>query len=686
MTSLSRTLFISIFCAVLFLSSSLLFVIQPIIGKIVTAKYGGGAQVWCLSLFFFQFILFSGYFFSYFLCRQKIKTQIIIYSFLIVLLFGFAEIPWGNEWAPKNFDSPIEDLLLSYIYFLGIPCFILGTVSTLLQKWYHQLDWGEPYYLYSVSNIGSMLCLLAYPFLIEPFLNIQNSLIYWRYLLIADGLLLFICCLVFYKLANHRPITEKKVSKISYSQYLEWVVYSALGTMLLVSVTQHMTSDIAPIPLLWLVPLLLYLLTFVLNFSRFPFYNEKTRVFYIVCAQVLSFFIIFDTDKTFDDLAFYLFALFFACMVIHGQLYLSRPNGYFLPSFYLLISFGGMLGSLIVNFLFPNIFDINIDSTISLCLFIFICFFIINKYKIKIFHLSSMDRNYRFLSVVLCTGLILNLFFFRDSILDKRNFYGPISLERYTLNENKALRLLNGVIIHGFQFESADKKTIPTSYYNYNSPFALAMDLLRSNPDERSIHLGGIGLGIGTIATYLGEKDKVSFYEIDPKVITIAKDHFSYLKDSKAKVDIHTGDGRLILDRQENQVFDLLLVDAFNSDAVPTHLLTSEAFEIYFRHLEDEGLLLFHLSNRFLELSKVCEVNAKKLGVESVTLLSKSLNAYQTDALYCLLIRSDLQKTKLMTLLNQERFKNIRVVKNDLSGVHGWSDSFSNIYSILKVE
>ncbi len=684
MNNISRNLFISVFCAVLFVSSSLLFVIQPIIGKIVTAKFGGGAQVWCLILFFFQFILFIGYSFSYFLTKQKVNVQIFIYAVIICLLFYFSNIPSGNEWAPKSFENPILDLLMLFVYYLGVPCFVLGTVSTLMQKWYYHLQWGEPYYLYSISNIGSMLCLLAYPFIIEPFFSIQDSLKYWSFLLVLDGALLLVCCFVFFKQSKLQIDIVKNNSKLKKSQCFEWVVFSALGTMLLVSVTQFMTSDIAPIPLLWIAPLLIYLLSFVLNFNSSPLYNKSTRSFYIVFGQILVFMIVFNKVSSIEDLAFYFFALFFSCMVIHGELYSRRPDAYFLPTFYLLISFGGMLGSLFVNFLFPAVFNINIDSTLILSLFIVLCFYILKKNKVRIFFLESMDKSYRFLSISLCLGLILNLFFARASIFDKRNFYGSISLERDVRNDSSVLRLVNGIIVHGFQLESDDKRRVPTSYYNLNSPFSAAIDTIRLANSDQSLNLGVVGLGVGTVATYLNENDTGTFYEIDPKITQIAKEHFSFLKDSLGKFEIYTGDGRLLLDRQDAQSFDLLLIDAFNSDAIPTHLLTVEAFKVYLKHLKNDGLLVFHVSNRFLKLSKICELNAKSLALKSLTLHSKAINSFQTDTLYCLISRSDEKLETLRSLIGLNQYKNIKMIDNETSGISAWSDSFSNIYSILK--
>jgi len=661
-----------------------LFVIQPIIGKVVTAKYGGGAQIWCLSLLFFQFILFFGYSFSTILCRQKSIVQLICFVVIAVISFFFSEIPWGNEWLPSSYETPTADLFIYYTIFLGVPCLLLSSVSTMLQKWYHSSGHGDPYYLYSISNSGSLLCLVAYPFLIEPFLSIPDSLSLWSMVFKFNGLLLIGCAFMAYSFKNERDEKDKSLNIESMTRvdFSWWIGCSAIGTMLLVSITQHVTADMAPIPLLWIVPLVIYLLSFILNFRTKSSYTEQKRPYYIFASQIIILYLFYNFSIGPFSIILYLFLLLLLTIVVHGELYIRKPHPEQLPIFYLMISFGGMLGSFIVNIIYPLIFNFNIDYKITFGIFIIFSFLVLSVEKTKIFSKSRIDNLYRLFCVLLCIGSFVSPLGKREIVHRSRNFYGSVLVEKQNLKDyGEYLTLIHGNTVHGAQFKNKMKVLEATTYYHRNSPISLVFKKLQKN---KNLRIGAIGMGVGTISSYLRKSDHLKFYELDPKIVDIAKSHFSFLSNAKGSVDIKVGDGRVVLEREVNQKFDMLFVDAFNSDVVPVHLLTEEAFKVYGKHLKRKGLLVFHVSSRYLSLQSITSKMASFVGLNSIHLKTSAKEKYQTPTYYSLLSKEDNLIQEVRGLMEIDQFKNvIEIDVSDHRKLKPWTDSYSNIFSIL---
>ena len=673
----------TIFGLTLLLSSSLLFLIQPVVGKIVTAQFGGGAQIWSVSLFFFQLILFLGYLFSFIILKLDEKKQIIIFLGIVIIGYFFSQVPSYQIWAPVNFDHPVLTLLKKYFLYLSIPCFILGCVSTLLQKWFFRLNWGEPYFLYSISNWGSLACLILYPFLIEPYLTINSTLNLWTALFLICLSLLIICSTIFYKKLS--PIKQDvSVLKPSLKQMITWLSMSSLGTMFLVATTHHLTSDIAPIPFLWLLPLLIYLMSFSLNFKNNALYNKHNKLFFILLAQVMCYLTLESTDVDLQSICYNILLFFLGVNIVHGELFEQRGNPENLQYFYLMIAFGGMLGTLFINFIVPLFLSINNDIYIVLTLFLFFTLYIFRTQNLRLFFEKRFDHLYKVTIIIFVLGINFTLLK-NDYIYHERNYYGSVSIEEVsTSNGRKFHKMVNGRILHGYQFLDINDRNTPTSYYHINSPLSLTFDALRTQ--KESLKVGLIGLGVGTAASYLKPGDEAIFYEIDPKIIRIAQEKFNYLKDAQGSHVIRQGDARVLLNREESNKFDLLLVDAFNGDAVPTHLLTLEAFSIYRKHLSKDGILLFHVSNKYLTLDKIITVNANALNLEALTLKSSAENSFQRRSIYTAVLPKDPNiQGVIFQFLERDKFKGLFIRENNVEGLEPWKDQYSNLLSVLKL-
>ncbi len=672
-----------VFGVSLLLSSSLLFLIQPVVGKIVTAQFGGGAQIWSLSLFFFQLILFLGYLFSFIILKLDEKKQIILFLGLVIIGFFFSQVPSYEIWAPANFESPVSTLLKKYFLYLSIPCFILGCVSTLLQKWFYKLNWGEPYFLYSISNWGSLTCLILYPFLIEPYLSINSTLKLWTVLFFICLCLLIVSSIIFYKKLSPTK-QEFSFKKPSFKQMATWLSISSLGTMLLVSTTHHLTRDIAPIPFLWLLPLLIYLMSFSLNFKSHALYNKNNKSLFIVLAHVMCILTLASTEVNLQSICSNILLFFLGVNIIHGELFEQRGSAENLQYFYLMIAFGGMLGTLLINFIVPLFLSVNNDIYIVLTLFLLFTLHVFKTQSLRLFFEQKLDRLYKFTIIIFIIAINITLFN-NKYIYHERNHYGSVSIEQVTTNDGKKFhKMVNGRILHGYQPLDVADRNVPTSYYHINSPLSLAFDALRTQ--KENLKVGLIGLGVGTAAAYLNPGDAAIFYEIDPKIIRIANEKFNYLKDAQGSHTIEQGDARVLLSREDNNKFDLILVDAFNGDAVPTHLLTLEALNIYMKHLSKNGILLFHVSNKYLTLDKIISVGAKELDVEALTLKSNASNAFQESSIYTAILPNDINiRNSIYQLLESDKFSSIVVKDNIVGELLPWKDQYSNLLSVLKL-
>ncbi len=614
----------------IFLSAFLLFTVQPLMAKKLLPWFGGSPAVWLSIVLFFQSILLLGYLYAYALTKiKRLQTQIIVHGLLILGSLLFVPIIPAETgvlfeaWPPVG----IFCLLLST---LCLPAVLLSASSPLLQFWFttcYQTDY--PYRYYSLSNAGSLLGLLAFPFLLEPLLGLSIQLYLWSFLFAAYLLGLCSCLFLVYK-KGKLNIQKSSTQPVNKSALLSWIALTFLSSALLLTTTQVTLQNVAGFPLLWVLPLSLYLISFILTFAYPSLYKREiwAGLFALVSAT-LFYYPSHHKLSLILQIALYASMLFTGCMVCHGELIRLKPHQSRLTTYYLMIALGGVLGGIFINLAAPLLFNQWWDF--------YACVFgILLLAAIYFFHSENAKNTpliikgiwgaaYIGLGVLL--GIHINTIN-QDVILNHRNFFGSVEVvERFPHDPSFRYRTLtNGSILHGKQFYSPEKRNQATSYYSADSGIGLGIQFQRQlaqKSEQRGISIGVIGLGTGTIAALTQFQDQLRFYEIDPDIEKLAKDYFFYLQDAKAKVDVIIGDGRLKLEEElaknGSHQFNILAIDAFNGDAIPVHLLTLEALNIYLSHLAPGGILAFHVSSRYVDLYPALQQLATQLQLFSFT-------------------------------------------------------------------
>lgn len=680
----------------IFLSAFLLFQIEPMITRVILPWFGGSAEVWTTCLLFFQVALFLGYLYAYGSLRYLSKKA-GAWLHGLLLLASAPMLYWlvRNDQNPRGGGEPAGHIFLLLSAMVGMPFFLLSTTGPLLQSWVHENDGRSeksfPYRLYALSNVGSLLALLSYPALVEPNLSLQQQLDEW-----AGGYLCFIilCAAVSVRFALRDSHTKGEratamypasgardtTAAPSWSLQVRWILLAACSSTLLLAVTSHLSQNVAAIPFLWILPLSLYLLTFIICFGPKQWRWNKWFLPLPALALGAMAYALSPNLENLDIKALIpLFAagLFICCMLCHGELARSKPAPDHLAGFYLMVALGGALGGVFAGLVAPYLFrdyyelQVGIMGAALLALFLF--------YRSR----ETPLWNPLWLpGAVITIGLGLYLLHGctiagNHTRVLERNFYGVLRVEDFgEPGSESAIRLLtNGTIQHGEEFISPHRYMEPITYYAPESGVGLAIREAQSHPQDR---VGVIGLGAGTIAAYGRPGDFYEFYDINPLVVGIAHNEFSFLRGTKAQVTITLGDARLSLQSQPSQEFDVLAVDAFTSDSIPVHLLTQEAYELYFRHLKAGGVLAVHVSNRYLDLAPVVERAAREMGKEAMLVKSKENDDRQTSASDWVLVtaRSDFFKGPLLrpACVPVERRDHLRL----------WTDQYSNLFQILR--
>jgi len=649
---------ISILNFITFLAAFLLFQIELIVSKIFLPNFGGSYLVWGSCVVFFQAVLFCGYFYSYAILKKvgmKRYAPFYIVLFLLPLLcFPGRSFP---ELTSVDLKFPLVlNVFWHLIWTVGPVFFVLSTVSVMLQSWLSDSDLEErknPYMLYALSNLGSFGALITYPFLFESFFDLDQQIFFWR---VMYFLLLGLVILAVFSVKVKRESKIAKIWNIGEISGLDcqrWFFFSAAGVIMFLSVTNIATYEVAPIPLLWIVPLSIYLLSFVLSFKNKPWEPAWiTEKFYLTFAwSLLMFFMVSKRIFPFIlELGATYFFLFHACMFCQYNLNKTKPlNTDNLPLFYLIIAFGGFVGGIFTTWLMPLI-SVSISEYLLGLAFIAIALvtgikrqaigwrstLLIAYVSLSLILWPMIYKNYNifgliaiFLIFKICHFYLIkkpNAFFlnilmvllitpFIDSIWTEnyiyrhRNYYG---LYKVSYDGSKYI-LTHGTTIHGAQFKDKERESEPLTYYHKFTPIGELM----SSQGEYFRNIGLIGLGSGALAAYMQQGQEGDFFEIDPDVYSIAKNLFTYVKNSKGKLNFIFGDARLKIKEITAKRYDLLAVDAFSGDAIPVHLLTTDAIEEYKKHLKNAGLILFHISNRYLDFIPVLFSNANYLGAYS---------------------------------------------------------------------
>ena len=613
-----------LFASVVFLASFLLFLVEPIAARQLLPILGGSAAVWITCLVFFQIALLLGYLYAHWLARRPSFT---VYLSVLLLAVAAAILSILRSLLMENGAAhPILTVFSILSLSIGFPFLVLSSTSPLLQVWWARVEGGKiPYRLYALSNVGSLLALALYPSVIEPRFTLHAQRIAW-----CCGFAVFTILSAFLAVktrsinaasprAGHElegGDNDLSVPRSPRAHKLLWLVLPMGAAMQLSAVTSYLTANVAPIPLFWILPLAVYLITLILAFQfrvRLP-WNIIARVMVVMLAALAySLPKANGVGPLWLTILFFLAELFLACLFCHSAATELRPQRASEATlFYLLFAAGGALGSFLIGIAAPSVFTFNLDLPIT---------FLITALLVLAVNWSG-DWSQRLLWAVASTAMLVLVFWVHhaykhDTIVAVRNFYASLRVTRNPSSYAGAavLTLANGSIRHGTQILDSNKlRHTATTYYTSDSGVGLAV---RFCCEGRARNIGVIGLGAGTLAAYGRPGDHIRFYEINPAVPAIAQYTFTYIRDSAAQVDIEEGDARTSLARESPQHFDVLVVDAFSGDAIPIHLLTTEALALYRRHLTPHGILAFHISNQHVDLAPAIGLLAASAGMQA---------------------------------------------------------------------
>lgn len=679
------------------ISALLLFQVQPMASKAILAWFGGASSVWTTSMLFFQTILVAGYCYAHLLSRWPIHRQFRIHCILVLSACIFLPLSFSAPEASAASTQPVSTILFLLFVTVGLPYFVLSTTGPLVQNWFG-LTQGQstPYRLYSLSNIGSLTALITYPFLMEVYLDIPTQGGVWSVGYVCFALAISILgwrCTkqgLAHETENDKPQPTVEGPPTT-KQMGKWAALAALASILLLAVTDQLTQDIAVIPFLWIMPLAIYLISFVITFDNPKWYFRRSYALGTAAAiLLLSLYYIRETVDGY--LGFLLFqgiaenvvaytilmalAFFFACMTCHGELFRIRPDKQHLTLYYLCISIGGALGGFLVSVICPVVFSQYHEYHLGLIAAFSLAGLVLVK--------QVLDKNGLLqLSVVIPVGLAFGLVVLSQwkmtqhrAEIATRNFYGTLQVSRTTNHlesTDNHLQLRHGRVVHGTQIIDDSAALKPTTYYGRKSGIGQVFGLLDEKVD---LEITAVGLGTGTLSVYARQGDKIRFYEINPKVIELARTSFRYLTLCSTDVETIAADGRMGIQSQPTQSIDLLILDAFSSDAIPVHLLTLEAFELYLNRLNTNGVICVHISNQHLDLVPVLNGIAQHHQL-SLRIIDSKETVDTYDARWAILSKAPEFISKLDQQSTATKPENIKQISP-------WTDHYSNLLQILK--
>ena len=674
-----------IYALTIFTSAFLLFLVQPLMAKQILPWFGGSAAVWTTCMVFFQFALLAGYAYSDWTTRRLApRQQVVLHVALLIASVLVLPIIPDASWKPAGGEDPAWRILGLLAATIGLPYFLLSTTGPLVQAWFSRsFPAGTVYRLFALSNFGSLLALISYPFALEPWVTTVHQGWGW-----SVGYVAFVALCAasaFYSLHSVRAAGAGAAEATPAPEgpapgprdYGRWLLLSAMGAFMLLAVTNHITHDVASVPFLWILPLTLYLLTFILCFEGRGWYRRTiflVPLLVIVAAMAWALHKESGIMNIKEAIPLNLIGLFVMCMFFHGELADSKPAPRYLTRFYLMVSLGGALGGLTVGLVAVKLFNAYHEFGIGLVATLLIAAHVTRLMNPVVPMLVLVAVGFTGYHIYKFSGMLT-----RDAVVLTRNFYGTLRVKDVDPGQPDGTRtLVNGVIMHGEQYLSEDRRKEPTSYYGETSGVGRMLKILDSASPE--IRVGVVGLGAGTIAAYGRQGDFYCYYEINPQVRDIANRDFSFLGDARArgaKVNVELGDARLTLERQAPQQYDLLAIDAFSSDSIPVHLITREAMQVYLRHVKPGGVIAFHTTNRFLRLAPVVKRIAGELGLH-VALIDDDARDSDLSSTDWVLVTRDkalLQKPEIaMASSNIE----------DIPGLPVWTDDFNNLFQILK--
>jgi len=756
------------FALTILLGAFLLFQVQPLIAKLILPWFGGSAAVWTSCMLFFQMALLGGYAYAHWVNGQAGRKQAFIHIGLLVVSFLSLPILPNPAWKPQGGEDPLLRIIGLLAVTVGLPYFLLSSTSPLLQSWYSRSNGGAmPYRFFALSNAGSILGLLTYPVLVEPNLTSGQQAWMWSGSYVAFVL---ICALVAWMARDaHETVAvaadSPDVAAPTWRDRFVWMGLAACASALLLAVTNHLTQNIAAIPFLWVLPLSLYLLSFILCFDSDRWYWRWLFIrLGAIALPAVAYAISTESDISNLKLAlgFFCTALFVLCMVCHGELARRRPAPSHLTSFYLMVSLGGAIGGLLIGFAAPyllnGLYDLPIVVSLTAFMLVYLLWlergrasskvvesesflgerydkavitvltlalagyiilrlaaakyghpaflrepFLSAPYDAPVFlgivgliaayvlwrgrgAMDDKSVNEGFVTFVIAAGLAIGIAGFlardtynnvKDSQVLARNFYGALRVydndSTGTMGPVRTLR--HGTIDHGEEFLWPQNERFATTYYSSGSGIGIAIRKLYMTG---GLHVGVIGLGSGTIAAYERPIDHFTFYDINPAVLRISQGWFHFLRDAAGPHEIVLGDARLSLEKQPSQQFDVLAVDAFSGDAIPVHLLTRQAFELYWRHLKPDGVLAVHVSNKYLDLGPVVALGASATGKRAMMISNEADDDKEIAASDWVLVSSR------PGFFEQDEVKGVAMPIQPIRGLRMWTDDYSNLYKILR--
>jgi hypothetical protein len=625
---------LGIYAITIFAGAFLLFLMQPLIARFILPWFGGSPAVWTTCMLFFQLFLLAGYGYAHIsLKRLGPRGQWVLHLALLALALATLPIVPAERWKPVTSADPTWRILGLLTVSVGLPYLLVASTGPLLQGWLARVSPGRsPYRLYALSNVASLGALLSYPILIEPMLTRRMQAVVWS---VGFGMfaLLSVTCALGARRGEGEGLSAMEAthgtSSVGFWRIrVMWLLLPACGTLLLLATTNKICQEVAVIPFLWIVPLSIYLLTFVIAFDSPRWYRRSVMLWLLplAVAGVTAIMFLGGGFAIGVQLGTYSAALFIACMICHGELARLKPPAAQLTGYYLTLAAGGAVGGVFVALAAPLMFTTYFEFPLSLIVTGVLAMVIL--FTDRSSRLYNGRPNWAWLSMIIMS-MLLGYFLIAAHtgepgrvVVGSRSFYGAISV--VSRNEERSLLhsylMRHGGITHGLQFASVERRREPTTYYGRTSGAGLVLEHFMPESPRK---IGAVGLGAGTLATYGRAADTFRFYEINPQVLDYAQRYFTFLKDSPARIEHVLGDARLSLEREANQQFDVLILDAFNGDAIPVHLLTKEAFELYRRHLKPGGVIALHITNQHLDLRPIVQGAADHLGLKTLLVLDE---------------------------------------------------------------
>jgi SAM-dependent methyltransferase len=643
--------------------------VQPIIAKQILPWFGGSAAVWTTCLVFFQSILLAGYAYADWTTRLGARRQAMLHVALLALSLLCLPILASSGWKPQGDEQPILRILLLLGATIGLPYFLLSTTTPLLQAWYwRRFRSVVPYRLFALSNLASLLALLGFPVLFEPAFDLRT--LGWGWSFLFAGFCVLCAIAAWLSVNGYEAEARAKPSPLPVRTQTEWLALAAMGSVMLLAVTNHVTQNISSVPFLWVLPLALYLVSFILTFDHPRWYIRPVFVGALVLLVPAMAWAIPSLDLQLAA-PLYLVGLFVACMVCHGELARLKPDPAHLTRFYLMISLGGALGAVLVAIVAPLVLPGYFELGIAL---------------VALGSIIALVKRMRWLGVAatLVTAVFVGrgVYDYTDGVrVMERDFYGVVR----TVDHQSPVRyrsMYHGAIMHGGQLLDDSFRNMPADYFGPGSGYGRVFAALREIEPKKPLSVGVIGLGAGVIAAWMKPGDRLVFYEISPRVVDIARREFTFLNDSSARTEVVLGDGRLSLEREPPRGYDVLGIDAFSGDSIPMHLVTREAMAIYVRHLKPDGVIVFQATNRFIDLLPVVKRLAAEFGLEALNVSDEPDGADGAEYWYS--STDQIIVTRNRKLLDWPRIAEAAAEIPERPGLPVFTDAHHNLLRILK--